>query len=169
MQEAYRPWYSICFPRWGTPLAGVPLARSDGGVPKGKYPLARSDVGVPEVGYPPAGVPLSRGLDLAGVPPVNRQMDGWIDRHVWKHYLPVVVRTRSVTNQLTSSSVTYCNEDQESHNSEQTSQEEYRHTPVTIAVKWKIFWYMLHITLHRRVKFPVLNALTRLVNYDIQL
>ena len=25
-------------------------------------------------------------------------MDGWMDRHVWKHYLPVVLRTWSVKN-----------------------------------------------------------------------
>ena len=31
-----------------------------------------------------------------GTPPVDRQIDGWMDRHVSKHYLPVVLRTRVV-------------------------------------------------------------------------
>ena len=34
-----------------------------------------------------------------GYPPCG-QTDWWMDRHVSKHYLPVVLRTRAVTNQL---------------------------------------------------------------------
>ena len=70
-------------------------------------------------GYPPhphlAGVPPPH-LDLAGVPPIHTWLeysspsrpgwgtppppslwtDRWMDRHVSKHYLPVVLRTRAV-------------------------------------------------------------------------
>ena len=65
----------------------------------------------PEVGYPPAGYPRpgptggypSWGMPRQGYPPAG---PGWgtpqvwtdrmMDRHVSKHYLPVVLRTRSV-------------------------------------------------------------------------
>ena len=105
------------FPEVGYPPAGVPPSRQ--GVPPSQVWW-----GVPEVGYPLAGVPPSRGylppsrgstpptrsngldlagvppwLDLAGVPAPTRcvQTDWCMNRHVWKHYLPVVLRTRSVT------------------------------------------------------------------------
>ena len=91
-------------PHWGTPLArsnggylrwGTPphRARSDRGVPPGKYPpvgdtpLAR----VPPSQLDLTGVPLPN-LDLAGIPPPPRC--GQSDRHVSKHNLPVVLRTR---------------------------------------------------------------------------
>ena len=49
----------------GVPPVGVPPVRSNGGylrwgTPVSGYPLARSDRGVPEVGYPPVGVPPVR-------------------------------------------------------------------------------------------------------------
>ena len=78
------------YPRWGTPSRGTPLARSDGGYPRW---------GTPWQGYPPAGVPPS---DLPGVPPLSGPgrgtppgVDRQMDRHVSKHNLPVVLRTRS--------------------------------------------------------------------------
>ena len=64
-----------------------------GGYLRWSTPLARSNGGVPEVGYPPCwGTPPI--WTWLGYPPpaVDRQMD----RHVSKHNLPVVLRTRSV-------------------------------------------------------------------------
>ena len=89
-------------------------------VPPGRVPLGR----VPPPGYPPGvcpmafwvmlqsimgyGYPLPRCLPhgiLGNVakhygiwvpPPVDRQIDGWMDRHVSKHYLLIVLRTRAV-------------------------------------------------------------------------
>ena len=105
-------------PRQGTPLAGYPpgWVPPRQGTPPGRVPPTRVP---PHQGTPPAGYP-SR-LDLAGypppaapwhsgkcckalwdmgTPPVNRQIDGWMDRCVSKHYLPVVLRTRAVKTQL---------------------------------------------------------------------
>ena len=70
-----------------------------GGVPPIRVPPSQVwQRGVPEVGYPSVGVPHqgtpshqgTPQLDLAGVPPpgVDRQTDGWMDRHVSKHDLP---------------------------------------------------------------------------------
>ena len=99
-------------PRWGTPPpVGLPPwpGPTRAGVPEVGYPPSQVRQGGPQggfppwQGYPPAGPGWGTTpppLDLAGVPPpprsVDRQMDGWMDRHVWKHYLPVVLRTRSV-------------------------------------------------------------------------
>ena len=71
--------------------------------------------GVPPIRVPPRqGTPLPPGPG-SGTPPLpapppgprsgmcgqtDGWMDGWIDRHVSKYYLPVVLRTRSVTNAL---------------------------------------------------------------------
>ena len=80
------------YPRWGTPKQGVPLTRSDGGTQGGVPPLP--GWGVPL--YPPAR--SDGGYLRWGTPPpvwTDRLMDGWTDRHVSKHYLPVVLRTRS--------------------------------------------------------------------------
>ena len=90
-------WYG--YPRWGTPIR-VPPARSNRGPGQTRVP----EVGYPPLGYPlvrvpPAGVPPSwtwlgyppplagpgRGIPLLGV---DRQTDGWMDRHVSKHNLP---------------------------------------------------------------------------------
>ena len=83
-QEAYRPRcikYSICYLRWGTPMPGL--------------------MGVPEVGYPQPGEvpPAGPGWSTPspsgpgrGTPP----RCGQTDRHVSKHNLPIVLRTRSV-------------------------------------------------------------------------
>ena len=89
----------------GVPEVGYPLARSDGGVPEVGYPLlgypwpgltgegtrggvcpvgvlpARSDGGT-QGGVPPVRVPLPLPLG------VDRQTDGWMDKHVSKHNLP---------------------------------------------------------------------------------
>ena len=44
------------------------------------------------------GTPSLPGGTPPQVPPIPRQTwpDGWMDRHVWKHYLPIVLRTWSV-------------------------------------------------------------------------
>ena len=104
-------------PGQGTPHPGLT------GVPEVGYCPGQGTphpglMGVPEVGYPLVGEPPSRvpptwtwlgypppHLDLAPVPPPYRcgqtdVMDGWMDRHVSKHYLPVVLRTRSEINVL---------------------------------------------------------------------
>ena len=100
------------YPRWGTPLSGYPKPGLMG-VPKVGFPPAgvslpaRSDEGggrVPEVGYPLTGYPPARsdrGYPPSGYPPpgpgqgtppphpgVDRQTDGWMDRHMSKHNLP---------------------------------------------------------------------------------
>ena len=99
----------------GIPTAAYPMGGTWGGAPPGQVRQgysrwdatpARSDRGVPEVGYPHQGTPPA-GPGWGTYPPpgpgrgthlgVDRQMDGFMDRHVWKHYLPVVLRTRSVT------------------------------------------------------------------------
>ena len=73
-QEAYRPpcsEYSFCCPI----LADLP-------------PLGWTD--------PPPG--WVSWLTPPPAPPVDRQNHGWMDRHVSKNYLPVVLRTRAVTS-----------------------------------------------------------------------
>ena len=102
----------------GVPPIGVPPARSDGGVAKVGYPSQAqwgyprwcTPIGVPlPIGVPPArsdrgyprwGTPIRvpPGWTWQGVPPtwtwteyplgVDREMDGWMDRHVSKHNLP---------------------------------------------------------------------------------
>ena len=116
MQETYRPRrikYSICYPRWGTPRQGTPLARSDGGVPKVGYP--RQGTPWPGLrGYPRWGTPqpglmggyLRWGTPQQGTPPSGPGRSTappqvWTDRHVSKHNLPVVLRTRSVKKSST--------------------------------------------------------------------
>ena len=76
-QEAYRPRcikYSICFLKWGTPLAGVPPPSQ---VQQGGNPSQPSQVwwGVPEVGYPLGRTWL--GYPLAGVPSLTRCNGGY--------------------------------------------------------------------------------------------
>ena len=86
---AYQVLHLLFCVRGGTPaVEGTPCQGSYHGVPPVWTWL----------GYLPH-------LDLAGgtPPPLARwgtpcgQTDGWMDRHVSKHYLPVVLRTRSVT------------------------------------------------------------------------
>ena len=93
MQEAYQPWcikYSICYLRWGTPRQGYPPSQVWwGGTPGGVLPTGPG--GVPPVGLG-WGTPLSGPGRGTPPPGVDRQMD----RHMSKHNLPVVVRTRSV-------------------------------------------------------------------------
>ena len=90
--------------RVGVPEVGYPPAE----VPPSRVPPAWTWLGYPPTwtwpGYSPGWTWLGYppNLNLAGVPPlgVDRQTDGWMDewmdRHVSKHYLPVVLRTRSV-------------------------------------------------------------------------
>ena len=53
-------------------------------------------------GYPPWCLPhgilgnVAKHYGIWVTPPVDRQIDGWKDRRVSKHYLPVVLRTRAV-------------------------------------------------------------------------
>ena len=106
--------YPTWTPQQGTPPAGYrPAGYPPAGYPPAGYPPA----GYPPAGYPPAGYPPSwtwQGTPPApgvcpmefwvmlqsimgyGYPPVDRQIDGWKDRRVSKHYLPVVLRTRAV-------------------------------------------------------------------------
>ena len=108
-------------PGQGTPQQGIPPAGyPQEGTPCHGTPLA----GYPPPGYPPPGYPPCQGTPLAGlgkVPPpscpmafwemlqsimgygypppplwTDRLMDGWKDRRVSKHYLPVVLRTRAL-------------------------------------------------------------------------
>ena len=87
-------------PSRDTPSRGTPLVRSDG-VPEVGYPLARSDRGYPRqgtptllVGVPPAGP--GWGMPSSWTWPGYTPPEVWTDRHLWKQYLTVVLRTRSV-------------------------------------------------------------------------
>ena len=98
-------------PSQGTPLPGYPPDWTWQGTPPPGYPPARVP---PQPGYPPSwtwqgtppGCPMAfwemlQSIMGYGYPPspVDRQIDGWKDRRVSKHYLPVVLRTRAVTSQ----------------------------------------------------------------------
>ena len=109
-QEAYRPLcskYSLCCPNWVPPWGGYPDP------PRGGYPVRypRGVPGPPQGGYPdprgvPGQVPPSRGVPRppggvpSQVPPQGGYPDSppplWTDKHLWKQYLPVVLRTRAV-------------------------------------------------------------------------
>ena len=68
------------------PWLGYPQSwRAWGGVPW---------VGALWLGYPPPPSWPGRGGPLAGVTPPSREV--WTDRNLWKNYLTVVLRTRSV-------------------------------------------------------------------------
>ena len=103
------PWYSLA----GYPPAGpgrVPplldLARYPPPAGPGRIPPPQLDLaGYPPypqldlVGYPP-GCPMAfwemlQSIMGYGYPPCG-QTDGWKDRRMSKHYLPVVLRTRAV-------------------------------------------------------------------------
>ena len=86
------PWPGLMGSTWGGVPPGQVWGSTQGGVPPDRVPppLARSDRGYLRWGTSPAGP--GQGT----LPPVDRQIDGWMDRHVWKHYLPVVLRTRSI-------------------------------------------------------------------------
>ena len=116
----YPRWGTPC---WGTPLSGYPMSWSPcpglvwgyprWGTPNPPlgYPLLR----YPPVRVPPSAYPLSGSSHQCtppvrlpptwtwlGYPPllgVDRQTDGWMNRHMSKHYLPVVLRMRSVKTQ----------------------------------------------------------------------
>ena len=105
-------------PHWGTPHQGTPV-----GVPPSGYPPGwgiphqgtpcwdtHPHQGTPHLGTPHQGIPHLGSPGQGTAPPIRvpspgpgsgtparcGQTDGWIDRHVSKHYLPVVLRTRSV-------------------------------------------------------------------------
>ena len=89
--EAYRPLcskYSLCCPNWiPPPGGGYPDPPRSGTPPRGG---TRS-------GTPPGGVRVPpRGGGVPGqVPPPL-----WTDKHLWKQYLPVLLRTRAVMNEI---------------------------------------------------------------------
>ena len=117
-QEAYRPLcskYSLCCPNWVSPPARVPPSQGTpqpGYPPWPGYPPARVPLqpGYPlpplGPGYPPARIPPQ--LDLAGyppaapwhsgkcckalwdmgTPPVDRQIDGWMEGQTRVKTLP---------------------------------------------------------------------------------
>ena len=88
-------------PGWLTPLAGWPppsWLTSLTGWPRPCWLT-------PPTGWPPlladppplpADLPPPPAESADWPPPVDRQNHGWMDRHVSKHYLPVVLRTRAV-------------------------------------------------------------------------
>ena len=93
------------YPTWVPPSQGTPLA----GYPP--HQGTPSWQGTARPGYPPSGYPPC--LDLAGYPlqlprgilgNVAKHYGIWVpprgqtDRHVSKHYLPVILRTRAVIN-----------------------------------------------------------------------
>ena len=97
----------------GYPLAGYPRPDLAGyapqldlaGYPPGVCPMEFWVMlqSIMAYGYPPPPVSAPwhsgkccKALWDMGTPPVDRQIDGWKDRHVSKHYLPVVLRTRAV-------------------------------------------------------------------------
>ena len=92
-------------PRGGTQSGtrGGSQSGTPPGVP-GQVPPPGTWPGTPRggtrLGTPPAAPWHSgkccKALWDMGTPPVDRQMDGWKDRRVSKHYLPVVLRTRAV-------------------------------------------------------------------------
>ena len=112
-------WWGV--PYMGTPLAGYPPAGYPhpdlvGGTLHG-YPPAGYPHRVPPsvcpmafwemlqsimgYGYPPVSAPWHSGkcckaLWDMGTPPVDRQIDGWKERCMSKHYLPIVLHTRVV-------------------------------------------------------------------------
>ena len=97
-QEAYRPpcrEYSFCCPIWVPPPPRPDLARRG---THGIWVMLQSIMGY---GYPPRcllhGI-LGNVAKHYGIwaPTPCGQTDGWMDRHVSKHYLPVVLRTRAV-------------------------------------------------------------------------
>ena len=107
------PGWRVPHPCWVVPHLRYPLSWPG-------WQGTPSLLGVPHLGYPPIwtwlGYPPSRPgqgtslsgpgwgtalhLDLARVPPPpqteDRWMDGWMDRHVSKHYPTVVLRTWAV-------------------------------------------------------------------------
>ena len=98
----------------GTPLGVCPMefwvmlqSIMGYGYPPGVCPMAFWDMlqSIMGYGYPPSTsvCPMVFWEMLQSImgygytpPPVDRQIDGWKDRRVSKHYLPVVLRTRAV-------------------------------------------------------------------------
>ena len=96
-------------PYLGTPWQGTPSrVPPSAGYPPTGYPLAGYLPQLDLVGYPPGVCPMAFWEMLQSImgygypPPVDRQIDGWKDRCVSKHYLPVVLRTRVVMNETES-------------------------------------------------------------------
>ena len=85
--------YPLSGPGWVSlhlNLAGYPPTSGSGWVP----PSSGPGWVLPPVGYPP-------WLDLARYPPPPVWTDRWMNRHVSKHYLPVILRTRAVITNVT--------------------------------------------------------------------
>ena len=87
----------------GYPTTGYPPGREPPQAGPGRVPPVLTWPGgyptwVPLwAGYPPGKVPPLAAPGRVPPPPqVDRQIDGWKDRRVSKHYLPVVLRTRAV-------------------------------------------------------------------------
>ena len=99
-QEAYRPLcskYSLCCPNWVPPRGGT--RTPPGGVPG-------PPKGVPGQVPPGGGYPdPPRGGTQSGTPPGGGTRTPppplWTDKHLWKQYLPVVLRTRAVIKDIT--------------------------------------------------------------------
>ena len=103
-------WLQGGYPTWIPPPAGYPLAGYPPGwttpTPLSRVPLPPGKVPLPGwtwQGTPPGCLPRGILGNVAKhygiwVPPLwtDRLMDGWKDRCVSKHYLPVVLRTRAV-------------------------------------------------------------------------
>ena len=88
------------YPRQGTPLGRVPPSPQQGtpwqGIPRQGTPPGCTWQGTPPVSAPWHSEKCCKALWNMGTPPVDRQIDGWKDRRVSKHYLPVVLRTQAV-------------------------------------------------------------------------
>ena len=81
------------YPQQGTPLQqGTPQQ----GTPPAGYPPSWTWPGTPPCVCPMEFWVMLQSIMGYGYPPVDRQIDGWMDRHVSKHYLPVVLRTWAV-------------------------------------------------------------------------
>ena len=96
----YPPSWPRGYPTWVPPAGyppwqGTPQQDTPGRVPpqQGTPPLA---AGLPSVCPVAFWVMLQSIMGYGYPPPVDRQIDGWKDRCVSKHYLPVVLRTRAV-------------------------------------------------------------------------
>ena len=102
--SGYPPWggYWVPPPGPGTPPGGYP-----GGVPDRVPPLGGRGGTWTPVRYPSRGGPGTPpgGGTRSGTPPGGGYPDPpppplWTDKHLWKQYLPVVLRTRAVNIHL---------------------------------------------------------------------
>ena len=87
----------------GDTLHGYPQQGTPHRVPPSVCPMAFWEMlqSIMGYGYPPVSAPWHSGKPCKalwdmGTPPVDRQIDGWKDRRMSKHYLPIVLHTRVV-------------------------------------------------------------------------